>query len=195
MGWEWGLGIQPRELAVPRREATTSVLVGAVLGATLTLLVTGDGDAAWFSLVGIAGPGIGYAEWRWIRWRRGGVGRWDPAWSIVLAVSFAWLAVAGPTGTSPSLWASLAFFSACLVPAAFRARREHPPRGGWFPGPTGRFRARWWERAAWTDRVLLDGDGAEAIDPAGAPPTTVANAPRRGEAPHEPVPLTRGARR
>lgn len=175
------LQVQPEELARPRRRLTAvSVLVGAAV-AGLAFLVVGGRPAVYYGFVLGAGPLNGYAAWRWPVWRRRGFNRLDRVgflFVVVLNVLFGLSLLGDDDPVMAHAFFSLAFFSACLVPSGLRTYREHPPAAGWYPDPTGHFPLRRWEGVRWRDRVRTD-DGTSLVDEAGAPATTVANAPRR----------------
>jgi len=57
----------------------------------------------------------------------------------------------------PSVW-SPSGAGGAAAPSPFGAPAAPPPPVGyWAPDPTGRYPERWWDGAAWTTRIRLDG--------------------------------------
>ena len=177
--WDLWLGVQPRDMAVPRRkvEVPVWVVTAGIVGA---LLATDRHEWWTWLLVGAtAGAPIGWASRRWPRWAYSGGRRQTIVSAICVPVVGVLLFAIDTGGAGRDWWLmGLAVFGVLQIPAALRTADVQPAGPGWFADPAGRFPWRGWNRLAWTDEVVL-ADGQRTTDPQGAPETLAANAPGR----------------
>lgn len=182
--WEWALGVQPRETAVPRRKTYAVVLAATAVVAAVVYLFTRSWSATAVAASLIGGPGMGWADWRWHRWNR--MGTAGPAvvlLAIAVVLQLVVVALRLATGVVDSTWdiASPLCVAICLgssIPQAVRSHRHDPPQVTWAPDPTGRYPWRLWNKMRWTSTVWT-ADGQYTDDPEKPPATTLANAPQR----------------